>query len=186
MLDLKFIRENPEAVKKGLSSKGVEFDLGGFLSMDAKRRTLLRECEDLKAKRNEANNKIASLKKEGKDTKELIAEMRAVSQKIDNLDLEVGGIDEKIESLCLSIPNIPLLDVPVSKGAEGNKIIRTWGEPRKLAFKGKDHQHQLRDARERVDPFLLPRPHLRADVINHGNVQLVRLFGQPPLSTGPP
>ncbi len=139
MLDLKFIRENPEAVKKGLSSKGVEFDLGGFLSMDAKRRTLLRECEDLKAKRNEANNKIASLKKEGKDTKELIAEMRAVSQKIDNLDLEVGGIDEKIESLCLSIPNIPLLDVPVSKGAEGNKIIRTWGEPRKLAFKGKDH-----------------------------------------------
>lgn len=139
MLDLKFIRENPEAVKQGLSAKGVEFNLGELLAMDSKRRTLLRECEELKAKRNEANNRIVSLKKEGKDTSELIAEMKVVSQKINEFDDEVGEIDEKIGFLCLSIPNMPFLDVPVSKGVEGNKIVRTWGEPKRLAFKGKDH-----------------------------------------------
>ena len=81
MLDLKFIRENPDTVKKGLASKGVAFDLDAFLSLDAERRSMLKEAEELKAKRNEANNLIVRLKKEGKGADEVISEMKAVSQK---------------------------------------------------------------------------------------------------------
>ncbi|HOE68948.1 MAG TPA: serine--tRNA ligase [Candidatus Omnitrophota bacterium] len=139
MLDLKFIRENPDTVKKGLASKGVAFDLDAFLSLDAERRSMLKEAEELKAKRNEANNLIVRLKKEGKGADEVISEMKAVSQKIGALDHKVGEIDKKFAGLALSIPNMPLPDVPVSKGPEGNKVVRTWGEPKRLDFKPKDH-----------------------------------------------
>ena len=67
MLDIKFIRENPEIVRQGLAAKGVSFDLQALLHLDADRRTLLKDAEDLKARRNLANDHISTLRKEGKD-----------------------------------------------------------------------------------------------------------------------
>lgn len=139
MLDLKFIRENPEAVAKGLSAKGVTLDLKEVLSLDAEKRSLQKESEDLKAKRNSANDEIASLKKQGKQTEVVISEMRSISQKIGEIDAKVGEIAEKIDKILLYIPNIPSNDVPVSKGSEGNKVVRSWGNPRTFAHKIKDH-----------------------------------------------
>ncbi|HOW58763.1 MAG TPA: serine--tRNA ligase [Candidatus Omnitrophota bacterium] len=139
MLDLKFIRENPEAVAKGLSAKGVTLDLKEVLSLDAEKRSLQKESEELKAKRNSANDEIASLKKQGKQTEVVISEMRSISQKIGEIDAKVGEIAEKIDKILLYIPNIPSNDVPVSKGSEGNKVVRSWGNPRTFAHKIKDH-----------------------------------------------
>lgn len=139
MLDLKFIRENPDEVTKGLSAKGVSIDLKAILSLDSEKRSLLKESEDLKAKRNTANDEISRLKKQGASTETVIGEMKAISQKIADLDHQVGELSFKIEKMALYIPNMPLCDVPVSKGAEGNKVVRSWGEPRKLEYKIKDH-----------------------------------------------
>lgn len=139
MLDLKFIRENPELVKKGLSSKGVSLDLSELLNLDSERRACLKEAEELKAKRNQANDQIARAKKEGKDSALVISEMKAVSQKISELDQKVGEIDSKIDEIASRIPNIPLEEVPVSRGADGNKVVRNWGEPKAFSFKPKDH-----------------------------------------------
>ncbi len=139
MLDLKFIRENPDQVAKGLSAKGITLDLKELLSLDAERRTLLKEAETLKAKRNSVSDEIARLKKNGKPADAIISEMKATSQKIADFDGKVGELDEKIGEIALLIPNLPMPEVPVCRGAEGNKVIRTWGEPRKLAFKAKDH-----------------------------------------------
>jgi len=139
VLDLKFIRENPEAVAKGLSAKGVTLDLKEVLSLDAEKRSLQKESEELKAKRNSANDEIASLKKQGKQTEVVISEMRSISQKIGEIDAKVGEIAEKIDKILLYIPNIPSNDVPVSKGSEGNKVVRSWGNPRTFAHKIKDH-----------------------------------------------
>jgi seryl-tRNA synthetase len=139
VLDLKFIRENPDLVLKGVSSKGVSIDLRELLDLDAERRAKLTEVENLKANRNQASDQISMLKKEGKDAAAIIAEMKAISQKIDEIDCLVGGISHKLEKIALSIPNLPHADVPVSKGAEGNKVVRSWGEPRTFSYPIKDH-----------------------------------------------
>jgi len=139
VLDLKFIRENPEQISKGLSAKGVKVDLQKLLFLDGERRALFTEVESLKAKRNSANDEIANLKKQGKSAEGVISEMKLSSQKIADLDTKVGEISEKIDKIAITIPNIPYSDVPVSNGTEGNKVVRTWGEPRKAIPKGKDH-----------------------------------------------
>ena len=139
MLDLKFIRENPDQVAQGLASKGVSVGIQTLLDLDLEKRTLLKKSEELKAKRNTVSDDIARLKKQGQPADALISEMKETAQKIADFDAEVGELSEKIEKIALSIPNLPLSDVPVAKGAEGNKVVRTWGEPRKFDFKAKDH-----------------------------------------------
>lgn len=139
MLDLKFIRENPDQVAQGLEAKGVSVDIQTLLDLDQEKRSFLKQSEELKAKRNSASDDIARLKKQGQPADAVIAEMKTASQKIADFDSKVGELSEKIEKIALSIPNIPTSDVPVCKGAAGNKVVRSWGEPRKLDFKAKDH-----------------------------------------------
>jgi len=140
VLDLKFIRENPDQVAQGLEAKGVSVDIQTLLDLDLEKRTLLKQSEELKARKNAASDNIAREKMaQGKLPDDIIAEMKTASQKIALLDAKVGEISDKIEKIALSIPNLPMDDVQVSKGAEGNKVVRTWGEPRKLSFKAKDH-----------------------------------------------
>jgi len=139
VLDLKFIRENPDQVAQGLAAKGVSVDIQTLLDLDLEKRTLLKQSEDLKAKRNSASDEIACLKKQGKPADSLIAEMKIASQKIADFDSKVGDISLKIDKIALTIPNMPLSEVPVCKGNEGNKEVRSWGEPRKFDYKAKDH-----------------------------------------------
>ena len=139
MLDLKFIRENPDQVAQGLQAKGVSVDIQTLLDLDLEKRTLLKQSEDLKAKRNAASDEIARLKKSGKPSESLIAEMKTTSQKIADFDAKVGEISLQIDKIALTIPNMPSEEVPVCRGNEGNKEVRSWGEPRKFGFKAKDH-----------------------------------------------
>ncbi len=139
MLDLKFIRENPDQVAQGLAAKGVSVDIQTLLDLDLEKRTLLKQSEELKAKRNSASDEIARLKKQGKPAESLIIEMKTASQKIADFDSKVGEISLKIDKIALTIPNMPSQEVPVCRGNEGNKEVRSWGEPRKLDFKAKDH-----------------------------------------------
>lgn len=139
MLDLKLIRENPDQVARGLEAKGVSVDIQTLLDLDLEKRTLLKQSEELKAKRNSVSDEIARLKKLGQPTEAIIAEMKSSSQKIAHFDAKVGEISEKIDKIAISIPNLPMPEVPVSKGAEANKEVRAWGKPRKFDFKAKDH-----------------------------------------------
>ncbi len=140
MLDLKFIRENPDQVARGIEAKGASADLQALLDFDQEKRALLKQSEELKARRNSVSDTVARVKaSQGKLPDEIITEMKTVSQKIAIFDAKVGDLSEKIDKILLSIPNLPLSDVPVCKGNEGNKTVRTWGEPRKISFKAKDH-----------------------------------------------
>ncbi len=139
MLDLKWIRENPDLVKRGLEAKGVSADLNSLLRIDAERRTLLKQSEELKAKRNAANEEIAQLKKGGKSAKNVIESMKSISQNIKDIDANVEQLDFRIADIMYSIPNIPHLDVPIAPGNKGNKVVRSWGDPRRPNFKAKDH-----------------------------------------------
>jgi len=139
LLDLKWIRENPELVRKGLEAKGAKVPLDELLRLDHERRLLLKEVEDFKARRNAANDEITLLKKAGKSAEAVISSIKSTSQKIKEIDEQVGGLSLKIDNLLYVIPNLPLETVPIARGVEGNKIVRTWGELKKLDFKPQDH-----------------------------------------------
>ncbi len=146
MLDLKWIRENPDLVRKGLCAKGSRFDLDELLKLDTQRRSFLKEVEDLKARRNSANEEIAAFKKSGQTqaAAALISSLKSISQKIKEIDDKVGEVSSKIDILLYVIPNVVHDSVLIAEGASGNKVVRAWGEPRKLAGP-KDHLEVAKD-----------------------------------------
>lgn len=139
MLDIKRIRENSKEVKELLSRRGGEYSIDKVLSLDEKRRELLVEIEDMKAKQNSVSKKIPMLKKEGKDVSETLKEMKGLSQKIKDMNPKIKEIDEELNNTLLTIPNTPCSCVKIGKSDEDNIEIRGWGEPRNFDFEPKAH-----------------------------------------------
>jgi seryl-tRNA synthetase len=140
MLDIKYLRDHYEEVKEKLKFRGEDLtDFDKFGEWDKRRRELISESEELKAKRNEVSKQISVLKKEKKDAESLILEMREVGDRIKSLDQELKEIEEKLNTLLLSIPNIPHESVPVGESEDDNVEIRTWGEVPKFPFEPKAH-----------------------------------------------
>lgn len=126
MLDLKFIRENPEIVRQGILNKNEKDRVDEVLKLDKKRREIISKSEELKSKRNQVSAKIPQLKKAGEDVSELLSEMKQVSDKITELDSELKKIESDLENILLFIPNIPHKSVPVGKSSEDNIEVRRW------------------------------------------------------------
>lgn len=139
MLDIKLVRENREIVEKALKDRNAKFDLDKVVSLDSERRRLITEVEELKGKRNKANQDISTLLKEKKDAAKIMESMKAISQNIKEIDIKVGEIAGKLENMMLTIPNIPHSSVPVGPDQGSNKKVKDWGEPRKFDFKPKNH-----------------------------------------------
>ncbi len=140
MLDLKFIRENPDLVKESLTKRGLNPELvDEFLEYDNKRRDILYEVEQLRHKRNVASEKIGQLKRAGEDVQPMITEMKDVSDRIKSFENELDDVEKNVNSIRLEIPNIPHEDVPVGDDEEDNELIRKWGEPRDFDFDFKPH-----------------------------------------------
>ncbi len=126
MLDLKFIRENPEIVKQGLLNKNSANVVDDVLSIDEERRTLILKTDELKAKRNQASAQIPLMKKAGQDTQPVLAEMKSVSDQITMLDGQLREIENKLEVILRHTPNIAHSSVPVGKSSEENVEARRW------------------------------------------------------------
>lgn len=139
MLDMRFIRENPELVEESMKKRNMESPVEKFKELDDKRRDLLYEAEQLKHKRNVNSDKIGELKRNGEDASELISEMQDVSARIKELDQKVADVEDELNDLLLSIPNIPHESVPVGTDEEDNKEVKKWGEPRNFDFEFKAH-----------------------------------------------
>ncbi|HHD11271.1 MAG TPA: serine--tRNA ligase [Deltaproteobacteria bacterium] len=139
MLDIKYIRENPEDVKKRLLTRGDTFGIDKVRELDEKRRALIKETESLKEERNRVSREIGKLKKEGKPAETLIKQMQQVAARIKRLDDEVARCEEALHSLLLEIPNLPHPDVPVGKDATENVVVRTHGEPPEFGFTPREH-----------------------------------------------
>lgn len=138
MLDLKFIRENSEAVKAGLAKKNDKTDINKVLGLDNDRRDIIRNVEKLKADRNQASAEIAKKKKTGENADDAIAAMRKVGQEISGLDKKLGEIEEQLNELLSWIPNLPHESVPVGDES-ANEFIREWGEKPVQNFKVLPH-----------------------------------------------
>lgn len=139
MLDIKLVRSNPEIVVQALKKRGTAINLDDFLALDAKRRDILFQSEQLKNKRNVVSEEISRLKKAKENAENLILEMRDVSQQIKNLDEQLKEYEEQMEVILMRIPNTPHESVPVGKSEEDNLEVKRWGTPREFTFEPLAH-----------------------------------------------
>ncbi len=134
MLDLKFVRENPETVRQAMQKKGEEADLAGLLTSDRERRDLLKEVEELKQLRNRVSREIGKAGADSEYAREKKQEMKEVSARIKDYDEKLRDIDLQIEQLLLNLPNLPDPVVPHGYDEEDNVEIRAWGEKPEFTF----------------------------------------------------
>lgn len=140
MLDMKLIRNETESVKERLATRGVDAaEVDALVADDAKRRELLVQTEELKARRNTVSDEIGLKKRNKEDASDVIAEMQTVSAKIKELDEEVAKVDEAIQDRMLHFPNLPNPTIPVGADEEANREERVWGEIPSFDFKPKAH-----------------------------------------------
>jgi seryl-tRNA synthetase len=129
MLDINFIRENIDIVKKGVADKGFDASLiDRVLELDEKRRKLILEIEQMRSKRN----KIANEKKFSEEGK-------IIKEQLKDKEPELDKIGEEFLEILQKIPNLPSDKAPVGKNDKDNVEIRKWGTPKKFDFKAKDH-----------------------------------------------
>ena len=126
MLDVKFIRENPDVVRQGLLNKNAKDIVDEIIALDEQRRSFISKTEELKAKKNQVSAEIPKLKKAGQDTSAIFAEMKQVGDEISNLDSQLKEVEEKIDNILRHTPNLAHSSVPVGKSAEENVEVRRW------------------------------------------------------------
>lgn len=139
MLDIRFVRNNPDTVREALAKRGSAMDMGGYDALDAKRRAVISEVEELKARRNQASKEVAQAKRTGGDASAIIEGLAGLSERIKALDEEAAAIDAEVQDLLLAMPNIPHGSVPVGKSEADNPVVRTFGEPPRFSFPARDH-----------------------------------------------
>ncbi len=138
MLDQKFIRENPQIVKKAIAAKNEKAKLDEILALDKKKRKLQYKFDNLRAEQKRKSEQIPILKKEKKDVSDLITRMKTVSEETKKIAEELKDITSKLEKLLLTIPNIPSKDVPIGDESK-NEFVREWGEKKTFDSPAKDH-----------------------------------------------
>ena len=139
MLDLKYIKNNLDAVKRGMEKRGANIDFSDFLENEKHQKALLLNIEELRSQRNTVSDDIAQMKKSGEDAQPSIDRMRTVSETIKALDKELTAIEHTIHDFLIALPNLPHSDVPKGKDESQNRLEKTIGVPRQFNFDIKDH-----------------------------------------------
>lgn len=142
MLDIKFVRENPDLVDKACESRqNAHWDREKFFELDEERRSVISEVETLQAERNAVSKQIGLLMREGKKEEAEAAKEQVAANKdrIARLDQRRGEVEEELTALVAAIPNIPDASVPYGKDDSDNPEVRKWGEPTQFNFEAKAH-----------------------------------------------
>jgi seryl-tRNA synthetase len=147
MLDLDFIRKNPELVAEQSRRKGCAVDIPALLDADAQRRMLIGRIEEIRRRRNENS---AQIKKGGKPSPELIAEGKAIKEQLAESEANLPAAEETLDKFLRAVPNMPLAHVPVGSSEEENVVVKTWGNPRTFTFTPKSHW-QIAEQRGLID-----------------------------------
>lgn len=137
MLDIAFIRQNPDVVRQAIANKRVDLDLDLLLGADKERREKILEVEQKRARKNEIAQLIPKATKE--DRPKLIDEGKAVKAALEQLEPAAVEIQKRFDELMLRVPSIPRPEVPIGKGEEDNVEVKKVGTPRVFDFTPKDH-----------------------------------------------
>jgi seryl-tRNA synthetase len=129
MLDIKLLREHPDAVREGVRKKKEDPSrVDEALRLDEQRRGLVQKTEALKSRKNAVSADVAGMKSRGENADALIAEMRSVADEIKGIDAALADVEIRLRSAMLLIPNVPHESVPVGATPEDNVVIAEWGE----------------------------------------------------------
>ncbi len=140
MLDIKIIRENPEAVKTRLKRRGGDFkELDELLKPEEDRRSGLQQSESLKNKKKKLSAEIGQLKQKGQDAAKLMEEVRTINIAIKELDDEIQVFEQQVQDKLLAIPNIPDDSIPDGADESANQMVRDWGTKPEFSFNPKNH-----------------------------------------------
>ncbi len=140
MLDINYIKENPQEVVERLAVKGKDAkeEIEKILELDAKRRALITETESTKAEQNKLSKMIPQYKKEGKDPSPIFAQSKELGEKVKANDELIKAVETELHGYMLGLPNLPDRDLKAG-GKENNEAIRYFGEPHKFDFEPKNH-----------------------------------------------
>jgi seryl-tRNA synthetase len=154
VIDLRLIRQSPDAVRQALSRRSVAYGsvVDELLELDGRRRSILQEVEALKAERNRASEEVARLKRDQRDASSLITRLKGVSGAVKELDNELRSVEEDLDAQLLRLPNLPCADVP-DGDEHANLVVRTWGEVPSFDFEPRPHW----ELGERLGILDLPR-----------------------------
>ncbi len=141
MLDPGFVREHIEAVRLGLTNRGMQAnaELEQLATLEARRRRLIPELEGLKRDQNAAGDEVARAKRQGQDATHIFAANKARSQKIRQLEIELDQVEQQRSILLMTLPNLPHASVPVGSSAADNVEVRREGTPPSFDFDPKPH-----------------------------------------------
>ena len=143
MLDIKVVRQDPEAVAAALNKRGYRFDTAAFAALDARRKQADIDSQNLLAERKSASKKIGQLVGQGVPVEEAKAQVTEsldnIAARLDELTEQARQVQGEIEELLLSVPNIPAPEVPAGLGEADNVEVLRWGAPRTFDFALKDH-----------------------------------------------
>ncbi len=138
MLDMELIRKEPDETAAALARRGIEAPISRLLELDADRRSLLSEVEDLKAERNRVSKEIGQMK-EDKERQPKIEAMRALGDRIDGLDAKLREIEDSLHDLAVEVPNLPDPSVPDGPDERANVLVKEVGEPARFDFEPVPH-----------------------------------------------
>jgi seryl-tRNA synthetase len=141
MLDARFVRENPEAVRSAMANRRSTWDVDAFLKLDEERRSLIGEVESLQAQRNDASKTIGALMKDGKrDEAETAKEqVRLVNERITGLEAHLAAVEADTRDLLMTAPNIPDESAPIGAEETDNVEVKRWGTPPTFDFEPAAH-----------------------------------------------
>ncbi len=143
MLDISFIRENPDLIKEAARKKRVSVDIDRLLELDGKRRTRIKEVDDLRAAQNTAGQQIAQMAED--ERVQAIERMRALKENLSSKEEELKTIEDEYMRLMLMVPNVPDLSVPEGESDADNTEIRKEGTIPQFDFEPKDHIALLKE-----------------------------------------
>ncbi|MDO8862374.1 serine--tRNA ligase [Haliea sp. E1-2-M8] len=143
MLDIKTVRQNPEAVAAQLARRGFDFDVAAFQTLDARRKQADMDSQALLAERKSASKKIGQLVGEGMSVDAAKVQVNETLEKIaaqlDDLTDQAKRVQAELDELLSGVPNLLAADVPDGKSEEDNVELARWSEPRRFDFPVQDH-----------------------------------------------
>lgn len=143
MLDIRLIRENPDAVRADLKKRGdtaSEKFLEELIEKDERARELKTELQKAEHQRNEIGKEISAAKRAGKDVSERLKQVAELVKKIESGNKEHAALEKRVREILLRLPNILQPDVPTGKSEDDNVELRRWGKPPKFKFKPRGHE----------------------------------------------
>ncbi|MBS0484207.1 MAG: serine--tRNA ligase [Proteobacteria bacterium] len=139
MLEIQQLRTDLDNVTQQLAKRGFVFPVETFNALEAERKKIQTQTQELQAQRNSASKRIGQAKSKGEDVSAIMAEVADLGDALKQAEDHLEQIQQQLQKILLEVPNLPHASVPEGKDETGNVQIRRWGEPRSFDFEAKDH-----------------------------------------------